>query len=250
MTMTPTTYTNTYTSFQSDLERRINADVGRTYAQVVPRSGSGMTSVSRETLLAEALGAVALTYGPVATSFGMYLFEEYTDRKATALLDDFTPAVTSSVISLSRKSEAPLPLLQGSITRHVMNRARGTIHGSVARNGDLAYARVPNYVNQRDGKGPCTFCIVLATRGPIYADTESAGARGTGNEYHDECYCVPQIMRKARADDWGDPKDWPRGYNPERLYKEIYDPSHEYMDDIRDVTRKIREKHPDFQLGR
>ena len=59
-------------------------------------------------------------------------------------------------------------------------------------------------------------------------------------------------MRKGNPEigDFGDPSDWPRGYTPDRLYREIYDPSHEYLDTIQDVTRKIRAKHPDFPSGR
>lgn len=254
MAMSPTTYTRTYSSFQTDLERRINADVNRAYGEIVPYRKPGELSTARpqEELLAEALGGIVMTYGPMAMSFGMYLFEEYTQRKAVALLDDPLPAATSSIFSLVRKSNDPLPLLQGSLNRHVLNRARGVIHGSAAANEDLAYARVPSYSGQRRGKGPCEFCIVLASRGPVYADTVTAGARGTGNEYHDECFCVPQIMKKVKlvGDDWGDPSDWPRGYNPERLYKEIYDPSHEYLDTIKQVTQKIRAKDHTFPLGR
>ena len=255
MVMTPTAYTRTYTAFQTDLERRIHADVNRVFSEIVPRRTPGALVAldrSQEELLAEALGSIFTMYGPLAMSFGMYLFEEYTGRTAEDLLDDALPAATSSVFALSRKSANPLPLLRGSITRHVLNRARGVIHHSAASNEDLAYARVPNYAGQRHGKGPCEFCIVLASRGPVYADTEKAGARGTGNEYHDDCYCVPQIMKKGNPEkgDFGDPSEWPKGYNPERLYHEIYDPSHEYLDTIRDVTRKIRAKDHTFPLGR
>lgn len=253
MAMSPTTYTRTYTSFQNDLERRINADVNRAYGEIVPYRKPGAVSTARpqEDLLAEALGSIVTTYGPIAFAFGAFLFEEYTRRKATALLDDALPATTSSVYSLVRKSDDPLPLLRGSINRHVLNQARSAIHDSAADNEDLAYARVPNYVNQRDGKGPCEFCIVLASRGAVYADKVTAGGRGTGNEYHDDCWCVPTLMKKADPEngDFGDPSEWPRGYNPERLYTEIYKPSHEYLDTIKDVTRKIREKDPTFPLG-
>lgn len=39
------------------------------------------------------------------------------------------------------------------------------------------------------GATTCDFCLMLASRGPVYGSSETAG--GEGNKYHDHCYCIP-----------------------------------------------------------
>ena len=254
MTLSPTQYVKAFTDFQEDLERKVANEVLRVYRG----SGLGRPGVDvqlAKDVVSDALAGLVTTYGPGAESFGMFLFEEMTGEKAApAVLDAPSALARSSAYGVITKYANPGKVLTGSMTRHIMNYGRGAIHASAAGVRDLAYARVPNYRAplQRHGKGPCEFCIVLASRGPVYADTVTAGERGTGNEYHDDCYCVPTLMTKGNPErgDFGNPSEWPRGYTPDRLYEEIYDPSHDYLDTIEHVTRKIRAKDPSFPLGR
>ncbi|WP_279020462.1 hypothetical protein [Mobiluncus mulieris] len=39
------------------------------------------------------------------------------------------------------------------------------------------------------GATTCDFCLMLASRGPVYGSSETAG--GEGNKYHDHCDCIP-----------------------------------------------------------
>lgn len=254
MSLTPDQYVRAYSGFQEEMERKVAIEVQQIYRS----SGLGRMGVDpilARDVVADALAGLVNAYGPAAEAFGMYLFEEMIGEKATAAAisaPTATAAATASTYGIITKYASPESVLASSMSRHVMNFGRSAIHNSAAGIPDLAYARVPNYVGQRDGKGPCEFCIVLASRGAVYADTVTAGERGSGNEYHDDCWCVPTLMTKANpeAGDFGDPSEWPKGYTPDRLYKEIYDPSHEYLDTIQDVTRKIRAKDPTFPLGR
>lgn len=251
MTISPTQYVTAFSDFQEEMERAVTKAVQSAFAASgVGRSGD--VDAAREALAYGLADLVAL-YGPQAESFGMYLFGEMTGEAAqAATIVEPTQSVVSSTFGILSKYAAPLSVLAGSMTRHTMNYSRSAIHNSAAGVPGMAYARVPSYRGQRRGKGPCEFCIVLASRGAVYADSVTAGARGSGNEYHDDCYCVPTVMRKANPEygDFGSPSDWPKGYNPSRLYEEIYSPSHDSADTIRDVTRKIREKDPTFPLGR
>lgn len=254
MSLTPDQYVRAYSKFQEEMEWKVAIEV----QQIVRSAGLGRMGVDpilARDVVADAISGLVNAYGPAAEAFGMYLFEEMTGQAAAASSITASTAAkttTSSVIGVITKYHSPSTALQRSAARHIMNFGRGAIHNSAARVPSLAYARVPNYRSQRGGKGPCEFCIVLASRGPVYADTVTAGERGSGNEYHDDCYCVPTLMRKGNPEigDFGDPSEWPKGYTPDRLYREIYDPSHEYLDTIQDVTRKIRAKHPDFPSGR
>ena len=254
MSLTPDQYVRAFSKFHEDLESKIRTEVQR----VVREAGlgrAGVDPVLARDVVADALASLVGTYGPATEAFGMYVFEEMigeAPKGASLTLPVATEAATASAYGIITKYPSPSTVLSSSMTRHAMNFGRGAIHNSAAGVPGLAYARVPSYRNQRDGEGPCEFCLVLASRGPVYADTVTAGERGSGNEYHDDCYCVPTVMRKGNPEigDFGDPSDWPRGYTPDRLYTELYDPSSDYLDTIQDVTRKIRAKHPDFPSGR
>lgn len=254
MSLSPDQYVRAYSKFQDDMEWKVKIEV----QQIVRKAGLGRMGVDpvlARDVVADALTGLVVAYGPAAEAFGMYLFEEMigeTPAPSGISAPIATEAAAASAYGIITKYNSPATVLSSSMARHVMNYGRSAIHNSAAGVPSLAYARVPNYRSQRGGKGPCEFCVVLASRGPVYADTVTAGERGSGNEYHDDCYCVPTLMRKGNPEigDFGDPSDWPKGYTPDRLYKEIYDPSHEYLDTIQDVTRKIRAKHPDFPSGR
>lgn len=71
----------------------------------------------------------------------------------------------------------------------------------------FAWARV---VNVSD-KGPCGFCAILASRGPVYSSAERAGQRV--DKFHDNCRCdvVPVYTSK----------DWP-GKDDHIYYANIY----------------------------
>jgi len=91
--------------------------------------------------------------------------------------------------------------------RLVLQSGRDTISRSAfsdpVRTG---YARVPT------GTHTCRFCVMLASRGAVYAD---AAAAGEGNKYHGECDCVPVPIRRR--------SDYPEGHDVrefERLYRE------------------------------
>lgn len=89
----------------------------------------------------------------------------------------------------------------GSTQRLVTQRGRDTIFENAGRDSvRTAVARIPS------GADTCTFCIMLASRGAVYTDLVSAGEM---NEFHDNCDCVPTVIRSKR--------DFPDGHDLQRF---------------------------------
>lgn len=80
----------------------------------------------------------------------------------------------------------------GAVTRHILDGGRETVLGSVQNDGQaLGWGRVT------DGD-PCAFCLVLASRGPVYKSEETASF-----EAHDHCSCTAEPFYRG--------SDWPAG---------------------------------------
>lgn len=95
--------------------------------------------------------------------------------------------------------DAPLftSQLLGATQRLVAQRGRDTIFENAGRDPvRTAVARIPS------GSDTCTFCIMTASRGAVYKDLVSAGEM---NSFHDNCDCVPTIIRSKR--------DYPEGHD-------------------------------------
>lgn len=135
-------------------------------------------------------------------------------------------------------------LIQAS-TRHVKDHGRGVIDDSVSRTPGVYYARVPT------GATTCAFCLVMASRGPVYSSRESARYRASdGAKFHAECDCEQVPMRGVWTENPSDPRGWTwdgdqvAGYRFNDLYAENYKPYHEEQDSIRDVVGKMRAANP------
>lgn len=100
--------------------------------------------------------------------------------------------------------EDPKASLSGALQRYVSESGRNTITRNSSRDPSAgAWARVPS------GGKTCDFCVMVASRGPVYRTEEAAGA---GADYHDNCSCVPVQI-------W-DGDDLPDGYDPDELYEQ------------------------------
>lgn len=97
--------------------------------------------------------------------------------------------------------DAMRDVLSGSVQRYALEPGRQTISLSARRDPwQPRWARVP-------GGRSCAFCLMLASRGPVYASEASAGGMG---DYHDHCSCTATPV-------W--PNDeLPEGYDPDALY--------------------------------
>lgn len=134
---------------------------------------------------------------------------------------------------------AALSRLMGSMQRLVRQPGRDAVWDSAAADPvRTGVARVPS------GPTTCAFCVMLASRGPIYQSQVSAelvvgrgsnrtgydasgrrlrggiggGVRKRGNQeigkrFHDDCDCESVVVRS--------PADYPEGYDPDHYY-ELY----------------------------
>ncbi len=131
-----------------------------------------------------------------------------------------------------------LALLEGAVQRLTMQPARDTVFDSAwADPVQTGVARVPSGINT------CDFCIMLASRGPVYRSEVSTsmvvgrgslrtgydsdgkrlpggigqgikarGRRDIGQAFHDNCDCTTVVIRG--------PADYPEGYDPDAYYDE------------------------------
>lgn len=98
--------------------------------------------------------------------------------------------------------------LQGPLQRLIRQTGRATIDQSVSRDpARPRVARVPL------GAETCAFCLVLASRGPVYRSTESAGH---DTKYHDFDDCEQVVV-------WTPDDQLPEGYDPGELYGQYED---------------------------
>lgn len=135
----------------------------------------------------------------------------------------------------------------GSVLRHAKQAGRDTLDASVRQTPGVLYAR------RLSGPSNCDFCVVLASRGPVYGSRLSAGDRWQGNRYHDECDCEPVPVRGDWVPDISSPMSarWvgeDPGYDFEKLYVEEYKPywrKNASMDDVIERRTKERRSTPD-----
>lgn len=86
--------------------------------------------------------------------------------------------------------------VSGSTSRLVAGGGRETVHRSVEEDGQaLGYQRVTD-------ADPCSFCAMLASRGPVYKTERTAGARGSGRRYHDHDACSVAPVFSDSDRDW------------------------------------------------
>ncbi|AYD89677.1 hypothetical protein D5R93_05760 [Actinomyces lilanjuaniae] len=108
------------------------------------------------------------------------------DLPAPQMVDVIGLAQSSGVAGYALAGSDPARRAAVSVDRLVRGAQRQTVYESTARAG-TAFARVPR-------PGACAFCLMLASRGAVYArDTAvratSASRARAGQSYHDSCHC-------------------------------------------------------------
>lgn len=145
------------------------------------------------------------------------------------------PLFQKEVSEADRKTA--LKRLTAAAVRHTRQHARNTIDGSVRRSGGKV-----RYARRVTGATTCDFCLMLASRGPVYGTVEDAG--GASNRYHDDCDCVPvPVVGRWVVDDSVRGAHWEGqnpGYDFEELYEKEYLPYHHAGDTPEDVMKRRR----------
>ncbi len=94
--------------------------------------------------------------------------------------------------------------LSGVVVDQVQKQARDTILSNInteyldaIARGDKSFANKCGYARVTTGDS-CAFCIMLASRGFVYASEKTATkSKRTGDKYHQHCHCVAVPFAKA-----------------------------------------------------
>ncbi|WP_051179727.1 VG15 protein [Nocardia concava] len=110
------------------------------------------------------------------------------------------PEAAAVVRQVPATAEQISARLTNATQRLVLQPGRATISAAAAHDPAKArWARVPS------GK-TCAFCLVLASRGAVYATKATAGGM---HKFHDDCNCTPTPVWRNSP--------YPEGYEPDTL---------------------------------
>lgn len=138
------------------------------------------------------------TYGEAGATVAADFYEELRDqspaarRAYAAILGDAVPAeqirasarwAADPLFSARPDATAALARVVSMTDRYVKASSRNTVTSNIARDpAEARFARVPT------GRTTCAFCLLLASRGAVYASKSSAG--DDMNKYHSHCDCI------------------------------------------------------------
>lgn len=236
----------TYRKAQKLLEDALKKDL-----QALWDKTSSLSPADTSVFLQEAIPLLVDKYGVMVATVAVNWFEQLTGEKG------FVPSSyrreaweISTRWALSKLGEENTSRqeifnrLVGSTLRHVRQHGRDTIDASVREHKDIFYAR--KIVGET-----CDFCLILASRGPVYGSEKSAG--GEGNKYHDNCDCLPIPVKGKWVPNSGSPMgvSWvgeDPSYDFMRLYVKEYRPFWRKNDTIQDVTRRRARAHAENRI--
>lgn len=155
--------------------------------------------------LAQSWTGIIGSYGTAAAAAAADQFEEWAAQLGVRPNLDVVPGVNEerALARLGWALSTPNQWgnVSGLLNELVQQPFRSTVQNSAIRSGG-GWARVPSSWE------PCSFCIMLASRGGVYRSAETAGL---GKSYHGSCSCQPVLV--------AGPEDYPDGYDPDEMYK-------------------------------
>lgn len=207
-------YNSRLLSLEADAEQHLNA-----FISSLDWSGDYFALKGNRNLVIDEMQALVSLYGDVAAELGSELFETIMIAEGRDLEAEIADPISDKSIAASVRSSArhiwgetcDVEAFKGScakqLRRYVAMAANKSVAKSCAKYGmdDVRFARVPM------GK-TCEFCIMLASRGFVYANEKTAGKLG---QYHYKCDCriVPGIEGSTSIE----------GYDPDVYYRAYKD---------------------------
>ncbi|MCI7551893.1 MAG: ADP-ribosyltransferase [Actinomycetaceae bacterium] len=177
---------NTYSMFKDKDPAVLRQILARKYVKLVNEYGDAVAAQAAAMYEQLRPGSLGLFTAEVA--------DQYTEKQLTA-----------KAIEITRAAD-PIKSASGELQKALVGMGRRTIKHNMRRDKVKPHwARVPA------GAKTCAFCTMLASRGWVYSDEETAG--GAGNRFHTDCDCmiVPSW-------DKGTPKL--AGYDPDGMYEQ------------------------------
>lgn len=217
------------------------SSIANTELAVLWRSFQGMTDDELRDFLLLSVPTLTDKYGNMAAVVAAEFYEEIRVSQIggnyQAVLAGTVPIekVEASVRYAARhiydgNALLALEYLQGIIDVNVKQPARDTIFNNARRDpARPKFARVPT------GSETCAWCMMLASRGFVYANAKTAGELG---QYHKNCDC------QAVAEFSSHPEV--EGYDPEGLY-DIYQAARRSAasSSEEDILAEMRRLYPD-----
>lgn len=183
----------------------------------------------------DAMPQIVDTYGAASAEVAAEYFEQLTGYSADPVdalsVDQVRAAVRYQAGKLWTSSPVEFVTgVMGNADRFVKAFGRNTIYENSDRHG-VRYARIPS------GDKTCAFCTVLASRDVLYLTRRSAGERGFGNDFHDDCDCEVTPVRDA--------SELPEGVD--ELYA-VYESARDESGsgDLKDIVATARRQNPDM----
>ena len=219
---------------QAEISKRVQAEL----ASFVRSLALSDPAAIRDALL-EVVPVLTAQYGDASAAIAAEWFEATYGARADLPAPMPREAVERGVryaaghlFAESPDLASTLSLLAGDLDKWVKQSGRDTVRISAASNR-MAWARVPR------GAKTCSWCLILASRGPVYESREAATRAGDGEGYHGHCDCQAIAVRE------GD--DLPEGYDPESLY-DTYQAARDAAGsgDIKDIAAAMRREFPDL----
>lgn len=171
-------------------------------------------------IVSDAMAALAAAYSDAASALGAELFESVMAAEGVTVAPRLAEPISHKQASDDVRSSArhifggkgDVAAFREScvrqLARHISMAANGTVALSCERGASkgVRYARVPM------GRRTCEFCVMLASRGFVYASEKTAGRLG---QYHYKCDCriVPGIDGATTIE----------GYDPDAYYASYKD---------------------------
>lgn len=199
---------------QADTQRRIVIEARRTLLTFWQGLDKSDLNLARDALM-DFMPALVAEYGNAAGVAAAEFYDALRRDAATrsAFKAIIADADDTAVTEASRRlmgamfdgnPEAMLQGLGAVIDKQVKQVYRDTVQGSAREDpARPLYARVPR-------GDTCRWCLMLASRGFVYASAEEAG--GDGSRYHHDCDCVPTPEFSGSANI--------EGYDPDALYEQ------------------------------
>lgn len=116
--------------------------------------------------------------------------------------------------------------LGAATSRHALAAGRNVVAGTaalgMARDAETKSARRVGFARVMTGAETCSFCTMLASRGPVYS-SDSVVRRRDGRRYHDNCDCVAVLVVAGQS--------WVGESQSKALYKKWQDVTWKKDDD-------------------
>ncbi len=151
----------------------------------------------------ESFKELVSVYGDAAATLAADFYEELAESAGEQSVESSVRYAARNLFGQQASAAAFADAMDAALRRYVKKMANDTVSRNAVRDGarhGVKFARVPT------GAETCAFCIMLASRGFVYASEKTAGEF---DHFHDNCDCKvvagfgPRAVRRIRPREGG-----------------------------------------------